>query len=180
MPGSITSSSTTSAPSLRNASSPSSPLEATTTSKPSLRSMKANGSASESSSSTTSTRFKSWLPPPRRDSPIDVPVPTVLRQAQREGTALPRHRPDRDVTAMVEADVLDDRQAKSGATGLARSRRINTVEPFEDSIEFLGGDTDTLVGYRDIHDAPALGNANRDPGSLLARRSRWRSGSEVP
>ena len=71
-------------------------------------------------------------------------------QPQGERRALALHRPHGALAAVVDADVLDDGQAEAGATGDARARRIDAVEPLEDAGLLALGDADALVGHGDL------------------------------
>src|SRR5688572_19076590 len=55
-------------------------------------------------------------------------------QPHREGRAAVLLAPDRDIAAVVGADVLDDGQPEAGATRGARARGVDAVEALEDPV----------------------------------------------
>src|SRR4029450_8566062 len=67
----------------------------------------------------------------------------------------------RHVAAVVGGDVLDDRQAESGAAGRSRASRVDPVEPLEDSLLVSDGDAVSLVGYCQL-DAVTVDRADGD------------------
>src|SRR4029077_12378255 len=53
-------------------------------------------------------------------------------EADRERPTDAHAAGDRDLAAVVAADVLDDREAEPGATGRARPRGVGAIEALED------------------------------------------------
>src|SRR5690606_11383333 len=85
-----------------------------------------------------------------------------LRDAEREGRPALRHRPETDVAAVPGGHVLDDAQAQTGAAGVARTGRVDTVEALEDPLGVAAADPDALVDDRDLHEALDGPGADRD------------------
>src|ERR1035437_6732406 len=91
------------------------------------------------------------------------------RQGDGEGRPVARLAPDRDLSAGVGADVLDDGQSQSGATGGSRTGGVDAVEALEDPRLFALGDALTLVGNCDLDQL--IRSEERRVGKEC--RSRW-------
>ena len=179
--GSITSSSTRSGATASNRSSASTPSRATWTRKPSRCSPTVSASTNDSSSSTTST-VGSWvivlILPPRWSVTPTGPGPAGMRECERGALALVRLHPD--LAAVVGGDVADDRQAETGAAGLAAAGPVDPVEALEDALEVALGDADAVVGHGDLDPLAVGRSATRRswrPRRSTSPRSRggWRS-----
>ena len=76
-----------------------------------------------------------------------------------------RLAPDRDLSAVVSADVLDDGQSQSGTTGGPRTGGVDAVEALEDPRLLALGDALALVGDRDLDQLIRGTHADRHPGA---------------
>lgn len=65
-----------------------------------------------------------------------------------ESAALARLRGDRQLAAVAQQDVLDDRQAEARALRLARTALVDAVETLGQARDVFGVDADAAVGYR--------------------------------
>ena len=71
-------------------------------------------------------------------------------QLDGEGRAPTDLAPHRDVAAMHRRDVLDNRQAETGAAVGPAARIVHPVEALEDPLVLAGGDADAVVGDGDL------------------------------
>ena len=69
---------------------------------------------------------------------------------------------------MVGCDVTNDRQAKAGPTGVATTRAIDSVEPFEDAVEVATGNSDAFVGHFQLDEAIRPTRRNGDHPTRVA------------
>ncbi|CAM4153179.1 hypothetical protein JAAN108728_13830 [Janibacter anophelis] len=72
--------------------------------------------------------------------------------------------PDLDVAAVVGADVLDDRQAETGAAGGPGAGGVHPVEALEDAGLLVLGDARPLVGDGDLDRVALQARAHADRG----------------
>src|SRR6185436_5688931 len=79
---------------------------------------------------------------------------------------------DVDTAAVVGGDVLDDGQAQAGAAGRPGPGLVSPVEPLEDPVDVVRGDTDALVGDVDLDPVIVLTQRKRNLGVLPRVRDR--------
>ncbi len=81
-------------------------------------------------------------------------------------------RPDGDGAAAILHAMLGDGKAQTGAAGFTRTRRIDTVEPFENAVERILRNADALVHDTDRHFVGVLAGAvaDRDGDRGVLRR----------
>src|SRR3954465_6903080 len=101
----------------------------------------------------------------RRDR---LPLALLCGQPKGECRSCALRTPYPHLAAMVDRNVLDDREAKSGAASCARARWVDAVEPFEDAFEVTFWDPDALVGDADLDDVVNEADADRDAGGVRA------------
>ena len=78
----------------------------------------------------------------------------------------PGSAPDRDLAAVVGADVLDDRRARARCRRWRGAGLVDAVEPLEDALLVGRRDADALVGDRDLDD---VARPSRTPTPTLVR-----------
>ena len=74
---------------------------------------------------------------------------TIYRQCEGELQATDLAILYRDIAAVEQHRVLDDRQAKTRATKFARATLVDTVEALEDMAYVLLVNTDAVIGKGD-------------------------------
>src|SRR5665811_2197859 len=99
---------------------------------------------------------------------IRRPAHRGRRQAHGEGRAVARLAPDRNLSAVVGTDVLDNGQSQAGATRGSGPGGVDAVEPLEDPRLLALGDALALVGHHDLDQLILRTHADRDPGARVA------------
>src|SRR5215217_4410175 len=74
----------------------------------------------------------------------------IGRNRQGERRSRSRLTPQPDGSVVIGGDVLDDRQAESGAAGGTRTCLVYAEEPLEYALLILAGDADAAVGDGDL------------------------------
>src|SRR5947207_11438368 len=88
------------------------------------------------------------------------------REANRR--PLPLGAVDRQLTAVRDHQMLDDREAEPGAAQLARARLVHAIETLGDARQVCGWNTDARVGDGDTD--PAAHRPRRADGDAATRR----------
>src|SRR5439155_14183210 len=102
----------------------------------------------------------------RRPSRSGVGALAPLREleAERGAAAGPTH--DSDRPAVELDDVLDDREAETGAGALARARRVHAIEALEHPVLVLGRDPGAGVAHLAPDVPGAASERHRDAAAL--------------
>src|SRR5665647_1598341 len=96
---------------------------------------------------------------------IGYPAHRGRRKAHGEGRAVARLAPDRDLSAVVGTDVLDNGQSQTGATRGSGPSGVDAVEPLENPRLLALGNALALVGDRDLDKLIRRTHADRYPGA---------------
>lgn len=75
---------------------------------------------------------------------------------------------DVDCASVTLDDVADDGETQSGAAGVTRPPFVEPGEAFEDALAIFGGDTVTVVAYRELRPAVQFGERDYDCGGRVA------------